>query len=82
VFAFPGLEEVEQFYAGERDYLYTRNGNPNQTELADAIAALEEAEKGVSAASGMAAIMAGLLAVLKPGDHILASHEIYGGTYA
>jgi methionine-gamma-lyase len=82
VFAFPGLEEVEQYYAGERDYLYTRNGNPNQTELADAVAALEEAEKGVSAASGMGAIMAGLLAVLKPGDHILASHEIYGGTYA
>lgn len=82
VFAFPGLEEVEQYYAGERDYLYTRNGNPNQTELADAVAMLEQAEKGVSAASGMGAIMAGLLAILKPGDHILASHEIYGGTYA
>ncbi len=82
VFAFPGLEEVEQFYAGERDYLYTRNGNPNQAELASAVAALEEAELGVSAASGMGAIMAGLLAVLQPGDHILASHEIYGGTYA
>jgi len=82
VFAFPGLEEVEQYYVGERNYLYTRNGNPNQVELADAVAALEEAELGVSAASGMGAIMAGLLAVLKPGDHILASHEIYGGTYA
>ncbi|MGC5323867.1 trans-sulfuration enzyme family protein [Brevibacillus sp. SYSU BS000544] len=82
VFAFPGLEEVEEYYAGERDYLYTRNGNPNQTELADAVALLEGAESGVSAASGMGAIMAGLLAVLQPGDHILASHEIYGGTYA
>jgi cystathionine gamma-synthase len=30
----------------------------------------------------MGAIMAGVLAVVKPGDHILASHEIYGGTYA
>lgn len=82
VFAFPGLEEVEQYYAGERDYLYTRNGNPNQTELAEAVAVLEGAASGVSAASGMGAIMAGLLAVLQPGDHILASHEIYGGTYA
>ncbi len=82
VFAFPGLEEVEQYYAGERDYLYTRNGNPNQTELAAAVANLEGAENGVSASSGMGAIMAGLLAVLGPGDHILASHEIYGGTYA
>lgn len=82
VFAFNGLEEVEQYYAGEGEYLYTRNGNPNPTELADAIAKLEAAEEGVSAASGMGAIMAGLLAVLNPGDHMLASHEIYGGTYA
>jgi cystathionine gamma-synthase len=82
VFSFPGLEEVEQYYRGERGYLYTRNGNPNQAQLADAVARLEQAEKGVSAASGMGAIMAGLLAVLSPGDHLLVSHEIYGGTYA
>lgn len=82
VFAFEGLEEVEQYYVGEGEYLYTRNGNPNQAELAHAIAVLEGAEAGVSAASGMGAIMAGLLAVLSPGDHVLASHEIYGGTYA
>ncbi|MGF9907173.1 trans-sulfuration enzyme family protein [Brevibacillus porteri] len=82
VFAFEGLEEVEQYYVGEGEYLYTRNGNPNQAELARAIAVLEGAEAGVSAASGMGAIMAGLLAVLAPGDHVLASHEIYGGTYA
>ncbi|MFD2371444.1 trans-sulfuration enzyme family protein [Brevibacillus sp. GCM10020057] len=82
VFAFEGLEEVEKYYSGEGEYLYTRNGNPNQTELSDAIAALEGAKAGVSASSGMGAIMAGLLAVLKPGDHVLASHEIYGGTYA
>lgn len=82
VFAFEGLEEVEQYYVGEGEYLYTRNGNPNQAELARAIAVLEGAEAGVSAASGMGAIMAGLLAVLSPGDHVLASHEIYGGTYA
>lgn len=82
VFAFGGLEEVEEFYLGERNYMYTRLGNPNQTELAHAIAQLEEAESGISCASGMAAIMAGFLTVLKPGDHVLASHEIYGGTYA
>lgn len=82
VFAFDGLEEVEQYYAGEGEYVYTRNGNPNQAELANAIAVLEGAEAGVSASSGMGAIMAGLLAVLAPGDHVLASHEIYGGTYA
>jgi len=82
VFAFAGLEEVEKYYAGEGEYLYTRNGNPNQAELSDAITSLEGASAGVSASSGMGALMAGLLAVLQPGDHILASHEIYGGTYA
>ncbi|TRY25094.1 PLP-dependent transferase [Brevibacillus sp. LEMMJ03] len=82
VFAFSGLEDVERYYAGEGEYLYTRNGNPNQAELALAVARLEQAEAGVSAASGMGAIMAGLLAVLGPGDHVLASHELYGGTYA
>ncbi|MGF9825652.1 trans-sulfuration enzyme family protein, partial [Brevibacillus agri] len=82
VFAFDSLEEVEKYYAGEGEYLYTRNGNPNQAELAFAVARLEQAEAGVSAASGMGAIMAGLLSILSPGDHVLASHEIYGGTYA
>ncbi|WP_338463443.1 PLP-dependent aspartate aminotransferase family protein [Brevibacillus borstelensis] len=81
VFAFSSLEDVERYYAGEGGFLYTRNGNPNQHELADTVARLEEAEAGVSAASGMGAIMAGLLSVLGPGDHVLASHEIYGGTY-
>lgn len=82
VFSFSGLEEVEAYYAGSGEYLYTRNGNPNPSELADTVASLEEAESGVAAASGMGAIMAGFLAVLKPGDRVLASHELYGGTYA
>ncbi|MEJ8546071.1 trans-sulfuration enzyme family protein [Brevibacillus borstelensis] len=82
VFAFSSLEDVERYYAGEGEFLYTRNGNPNQHELADAVSRLEEAEAGVCAASGMGATMAGLLAVLGPGDHVLASHEIYGGTYS
>ena len=81
VFTFDKLEDVEEYYAGNGEYLYTRIGNPNQTELADAVAALELAEDGVSAASGMGAIMAGVMAVVRPGDHVLASHEIYGGTY-
>lgn len=80
-FSFSSLEEVEAVYRGERRYIYTRSGNPNQEELATAVAALEGAESGVSAASGMAAIMAGLLAVLGPGDRVLAYRELYGGTY-
>lgn len=66
VFAFDSLEEVEKYYEGEGEYLYTREGNPNQVELASAVARLEQAEAGVSAASGMGAIMAGLLSILSP----------------
>jgi methionine-gamma-lyase len=45
------------------------------------IAALEGAEAAVVTASGMAAISSALLAVLRSGDEVLASNEIYGGSY-
>ena len=61
--------------------LYTRYGNnPNQLELAARYAALEGAEDALFLASGMAATALAHLAVLRPGDHLLASRWIYGGT--
>lgn len=63
------------------EVLYTRYGNnPNQTVLADKIAALENAEAGIFVASGMGATALAHLAVLRPGDHLLSSEWIYGGT--
>lgn len=60
---------------------YTRYGNnPNQVELARRYAALEGAERAVFLASGMAATALAHLAVLRPGDHLVASRWIYGGT--
>lgn len=60
---------------------YTRYGNnPNQIEVAQRYAALEGAERSVFLASGMAATSLAHLAVLRPGDHLLASRWIYGGT--
>jgi len=60
---------------------YTRYGNnPNQTILAEKLAALEEADRAIYLSSGMGATALAHLAVLRPGDHLLASEWIYGGT--
>ncbi|EDL64598.1 trans-sulfuration enzyme family protein [Bacillus sp. SG-1] len=80
-FSFSSLEELEGFYEGNSPYLYTRSGNPNTDELGDMVAVLEGAPAGVAAASGLGAILAGILAVAESGDHIIAAEDIYGGTY-
>jgi cystathionine beta-lyase/cystathionine gamma-synthase len=63
------------------EVLYTRYGNnPNQVEVARKYALLEGAEEAVAVASGMAATALAHLAILRPGDHLLSSAWIYGGT--
>jgi cystathionine beta-lyase/cystathionine gamma-synthase len=63
------------------EVLYTRYGNnPNQVVLAQKLAALEGAERAIFLASGMGATALAHLAVLRPGDHLLTSEWIYGGT--
>ncbi|GAE32476.1 trans-sulfuration enzyme family protein [Halalkalibacter hemicellulosilyticus] len=80
-FVFKDLDDMESFYEGEKEYLYSRYSNPNTDDLGKGIALLENAEDGVATSSGMAAILAGILVVAKQGDHILASEDLYGGTY-
>ncbi|MFC1466883.1 MAG: cystathionine gamma-synthase [Candidatus Brachytrichaceae bacterium NZ_4S206] len=65
---------------GEAAYDYARTANPTRTALQDCIAALEGGKHGLAFASGMAAIDC-VLRLLKPGDHVLASNDVYGGTY-
>ncbi len=63
------------------EVLYTRYGNnPNQVSLAAKMAALEGADRAIFVASGMGATALAHLAMLRPGDHLLASEWIYGGT--
>ena len=63
------------------EVLYTRYGNnPNQTAIARKYALLEGAEEALFLSSGMAATALAHLAVLRPGDHLLSSSWIYGGT--
>lgn len=65
------------------EVLYSRYGNnPNQLAVARKYALLEGAEDAVFLASGMGATALAHLAVLRPGDHLLASAWIYGGTRA
>ncbi len=82
VYAFASLEALEGVFNGEHGYIYYRNGHPNGKALEDALARLERAEAACVAASGMAAILAGLLSVCKNGDHIVADRNVYGGTFA
>ncbi|HLI41327.1 MAG TPA: PLP-dependent transferase [Streptosporangiaceae bacterium] len=64
------------------DIPYIRlSSTPSQRYLHDKLAALEGAEAAVATASGMAAVTAALLSVLRAGDHLLASDCLYGGTH-
>ncbi|WNC12748.1 methionine gamma-lyase [Brevibacillus brevis] len=81
-FVFSSAEEGARRFAGEEaGYIYSRLGNPTVTVLEEKIAALEKAEAALAFASGMAAISAVLMALVKTGDHILGTKGLYGCTY-
>src|SRR3984885_4493300 len=81
-FTFASTEEMKRWAEGKSPaYIYTRYGNPTLTIAEKKIAALEGAEDAVVAASGMAAISHALLSVLKAGDEVIATRQLYGGTY-
>ena len=71
---------VQQELGKNKGYEYSRVSNPTRTALERNIAALENGKHGMAFGSGMAAIDA-ILHLLKPGDHIIMSHNVYGGTY-
>jgi cystathionine gamma-lyase len=61
-------------------YEYARTGNPTRAALEACIAALEEGEFGLAFGSGMAA-EASVMELLAPGDHVVATDDLYGGTF-
>jgi cystathionine beta-lyase/cystathionine gamma-synthase len=68
--------------ASYHDIRYIRlNNTPNHEALHRKLAALENGEAALVAASGMAAITTTLFAILRPGDHLLAQNCLYGGTH-
>ncbi len=67
---------------GESTVRYPRYGNvPNAQVVQRRLAMLEGADAGVVLASGMGATACALLALLRPGDHLVASNLLYGGTH-
>jgi len=80
-FDYADAREGLDIFSGEKTgYIYSRYGNPTTDLVGQVVASLEGAEAGVTAASGMAAISNTILALLEPGDRILSSKQIYGGT--
>ena len=64
-----------------KGYDYSRSGNPTRTALEAALAALEDGERGLAFASGLAATTAVFSALLRPGDEVAASADLYGGSF-
>ncbi|MCC5938043.1 MAG: cystathionine gamma-synthase [Lunatimonas sp.] len=71
---------VQQAPGDHKGYEYSRTHNPTRTTLQDNLAALENGKIGLCFASGMAAIDA-ILKLLKPGDEVISTNDLYGGTY-
>jgi cystathionine beta-lyase/cystathionine gamma-synthase len=71
---------VQKSPGQHQGYEYSRTGNPTRRAFEDCIADLESGSRGFAFASGMAAT-ATILELLKPGDHIIAMDDLYGGTF-
>ncbi|MGH9698196.1 MAG: trans-sulfuration enzyme family protein [Candidatus Acidiferrales bacterium] len=81
-FTFASTEEMKRWAEGKSSaYIYTRYGNPTLAIAEEKIAALEGAEAAVVTASGMAAISSALLSLLRAGDEVIATRQLYGGSY-
>ena len=71
-----------RFAGAECGYIYTRLGNPTTAALEAKMADLECGEGALAFGSGMAAISAAVMALVKTGDHIIYGDAIYGCTYS
>ncbi|MAW95828.1 MULTISPECIES: cystathionine gamma-synthase [unclassified Leeuwenhoekiella] len=65
---------------GHKGFEYSRSGNPTRKALEDALASIENGEFGLAFGSGLAAIDA-VLKLFKPGDEIISTNDLYGGSY-
>ena len=80
-FAFDSAEQAAKRFAKEEPgNIYTRFTNPTVDAFQNRLAALEGAEGCLATSSGMSAIFATLMALLKSGDHIVASRSMFGTT--
>jgi len=73
-------QAAARFSGAEEGNVYARFTNPTVTMMQQRLAALEGAERCVATASGMAAILSTVMALMKAGEHIVASRSIFGAT--
>jgi len=73
-------QAAARFSGAEEGFVYSRFGNPTVSMLQTRLAALEGAEACVATATGMSAILATALALLKQGDHVVCSSAVFGTT--
>jgi O-succinylhomoserine sulfhydrylase len=80
-FVFDSAQQAAgRFTGGEEGFVYSRFTNPTVSMFQDRLAALEGAEACVATASGMSAILATSMALLKAGDHVVCSNAVFGAT--
>jgi O-succinylhomoserine sulfhydrylase len=80
-FCFSSAREAAESFAGNRSgNVYSRFTNPTVRAFQDRLAAMEGGAQCVATSSGMAAIMATCMALLKAGDHIISSTGVFGAT--
>src|SRR3954467_2050094 len=81
-FCFDNAEDMRAAFADETDAnIYSRFSNPSVQEFVDRMVVLEGAEAGYATSSGMSAVFASFMALLKKGDHLLACNAIFGSTH-
>ena len=81
-FTFASSAEMKRWAEGKsKAYIYTRYGNPTLAVAETKIAELERGEAALVTASGSAAISSALLSVLQAGDELIATRQLYGGSY-
>src|SRR5437016_364603 len=81
VYDFPDLEQVDEIWDHRKPgFIYGRYGLPNHVALEAVAAKLEAAEGAVATASGMAAIVVALCAMMQSGEELVVANDCYGGT--
>ncbi|MGH8707020.1 MAG: O-succinylhomoserine sulfhydrylase [Burkholderiales bacterium] len=80
-FVFDSAQQAaSRFTGGEEGFVYSRFTNPTVSMFQERLAALEGAEACVATASGMSAILAMSMALLKAGEHVVCSNAVFGAT--
>jgi O-succinylhomoserine sulfhydrylase len=80
-FVFDNAAQAARRFANEEPgYVYSRFSNPTVTSFQERLAVLEGAEVCIATASGMSAILATCMGLLKAGDHIVSAAGIFGAT--